>query len=292
MLSGGSPKIPSIRDCIHNATEYNGHVQDVLKRAKREVTVAKGDVQNSRMEELARVAEKQTFLKIDLEKITKALEKKIDPGTSTQDLCAAIIKVAAYLQDLAKLLFVLQESRKNDFYAEKAVDLVKGHFTQKRTIEQMQEMNEKMIEILHRKSEGSAADDVSGEKTQLDDCAATGDKLATTDSELQDAIDHGVKQDIDATRHVFAWMIQAVQEVNRYMEEHHLSLYPLFENMFIKAMDERDKRGWIDDLRRDLHEIVNMSIRVETVMEKVYTLEDACGDGGQTYQSDESQPMH
>lgn len=285
MASGGSSKIPSIQDCIDKAKAYNDSAQRVLKKAKLEVEDEGDLVQNSRLVELARVAENQTFLKFDLVNIVKALEKKIVLGTSTEDLCVAIVKVAAYLADVAELLFVLQESRKKEFYAEEAVNLVKIHFTQERTIEQMQKKNEQLIESLHRKSEGSAVDDPSEEQTQLGDCEATGDNLATIYGELQSAIEEGLRQDMDASGHVLLCGIKAVQEVNGYRENHHLNLYPLFENMFIKAMDERYDRSWMHDLRRDLNNIVGRSIRVETVMGMVHTLKNACGDGVQ----DESQ---
>lgn len=277
-----------IRDCIDHVKEYNGHVQGVLKKARQALQVASDDVQNSRLKELARVTEEQTFLKFDFKNITKALHNKVDLGTSTQDLCAAIVKVAAYLEDLAKLLFVLQESRKKDFYAEKAVDLVKSHFTEERTIEQMEEMNKEMIKVLREKSKGSATDDLSEEKTQLGNSAATGDNLATIDDELQDAMDQGLELDIEASDHVLTWGVQAANEIDVCMTKHTISLHPLFKTMFLQGMDNRDARGWMHDLRTDLNNIVDMNTRVETVMEKASTLENACGVEGQASQSHES----
>lgn len=288
MLSGRSYQKRPIQDCIHHATQYRSDLKNVLKKAKLELTVASDNVESSRFKELTRVAEIQTVLKFDFTNIMTALTEKIDKGTSTHDFCVAIVKVAAYLEPLAKLLFILQESRKQVFYAEKAIDLVKEHLTKERTIEEMEKKNNEMIKNLGEASEGSAADDHPDEKTQFGNSALTDDKLDAVDSELQDAIDQGLKQDIDATLHVLAWGVEAVQEVNGYMENHHLSLYPLVKTMFFKGMDDRDDRGWIHDLRGDLNNIVGMSIRVETVMQKVYTLENACGDDGQESQSDES----
>lgn len=288
MPTARSSKIRPIGDCIDDAGEYKGYVKGVLKKAKQALQVASDDVQNSRFEELARVAEKQSVLKFDFVIIKKALQEKIDLGTSTEDLCAAIVKVTAYLEDLAKLLFVLQESRKKDFYAEKAVDFVKSHFTEERTVEQMEEKNKEMINVLREKSKGSATDDLSEEKTQLGNSTATGDNLATIDDELQYAMDQGLKLDIEASDHVLTWGVEAANEIDVCMTKHTISLRPLFKTMFFQGMDNRDDRGWMDDLRTDLNNIVDMNTRVETVMDKAFTLENACGVEGEASESDES----
>lgn len=281
MSLGGPFPVPAIAECIQDAKEYDGLAQRVMKRARLDVEVASNHVQNSRLEALASVAEKFPFLQSHLEDIIKGLKKKIALDTSIQDLCHAIVKIAAYLADVAQLLFLVQEYRKMEFYAEGAVGLVKRHFTEKRTIQLMQKENKEMIKTLHQKWKGSAADDPSDNNTQLDDCEATGDNLATTYGQLQHAIEKGLKLDMDATQHVLAWEIQAVEEVNGYMAKHNLSLYPLVEDMFIKAVDERDDRIWIHDLKEDLNNIACRSIRVEKVMEMVSTLQKACGDGQQ-----------
>ena len=280
MSSGRRP----IEDCIADVTEYKGNVLWVAKRAKLALQVASNDLAKSRLTELASVTHQQTFLKVDFKNITEALHNKIDLGTSTEDLCAAIVKVTAYLEKVAKLLFLLQECRQTEFHAEEAVELVKGHLTEKRTIKEMEAMNEKMITGL----QGSAADDRSEEETQLGDSAATGDNLATTDDELQKAMDQGLKLDIDAARHVFAWAVEAVHIIDVCMQKHTISLRPLFETMFLQGMDNRDDRGWMHDLRENLNNIVDMNTRVQTVMDKASTMKKACGIHGQASQSDES----
>ena len=279
MSSGRRP----IEDCIADVTEYKGNVLWVAKRAKLALQVASNDLAKSRLTELASVTHQQTFLKVDFKNITEALHNKIDLGTSTEDLCAAIVKVTAYLEKVAKLLFLLQECRQTEFHAEEAVELVKGHLTEKRTIKEMEAMNEKMITGL----QGSAADDRSEEETQLGDSAATGDNLATTDDELQKAMDQGLKLDIDAARHVFAWAVEAVHIIDVCMQKHTISLRPLFETMFLQGMDNRDDRGWMHDLRENLNNIVDMNTRVQTVMDKASTMKKACGIHGQASQSDE-----
>ncbi len=224
----------------------------------------------------------------------EGLKKKTALDTAIQDFCHAIVKIAAYLADVAKLLCVVQNFRKEEFYADRAVGLVETHFTKKRTIQLMEGENNKMIKTLHKKIQGSAANDPSGsaandpsdDKTQLGDCDAIPDKLATIYDELQNTIEEGQKLDMQATRHVLTWAIQAVEEVNAYRAKHGLSLYLLVEDMFIKAMDERYARGWIDDLKQDLQNIAGSGIRVDTVMDMVSTLQKACGDG----QLEESQP--
>lgn len=288
-----------IRRSIEDARGYVDDAPRVLKRAKREVQLAMNELETWRLEALARVAKKFIFLQSPLEDIMDGLKNESALDTAIQDLCGAIVKIAANLAYVAELLDVVQDIRQEQFYAKGAVDLVKEHFTETRTIELMRTENTKMIETLPKKSQGSAANDASDDKTQqsqgsaadngsddktqLGDCDATGDKLAKTYHKLQNTIEKGQQLDTEATQHVLDWGILAVEEANEYSAKHGLSLHLLVEYMFIKAVDERYTRGWIDDLKQDLQKIAAGSMRVHEVMEMVSTLEKACKGGPQEY---------